>query len=67
MKLLEMWKGFVESLGTQGGWLALLATILLFMPMLWKHDSEGWKAVMFIPGTITGTSNVQPGSVDETR
>ncbi len=58
MLVIAIWKGICESLGTPGGSLALLTIILLvFMPLLWHNDSEGWKAVMFILGAIAGLIN----------
>ena len=60
MNFIRIWKMFCESLSTQGGSLILLTVILFaFFPMLFKNDSEGWKAAMFILGAIAGLINSQ--------
>ena len=57
-RLVDMWKGFCDSLGTQGGNLALLTAILLgFTPMLWNNNAEAWKAATFLLGAIAGLIN----------
>jgi len=63
MNLVRAFRGFCDALGTPGGSLFLLTIILFALyPLLVKNDSEGWKAVMFVLGAITGLINSKRGA-----